>query len=263
MTTIEIKRDACARDGVCAAECPMGLFTDDEQGLAVLVDGAEDHCIECGHCLTICPTGAIVLNGVSQSDCDPVNPSMWPDGEGVLQYLKSRRSIRSYKRKEVDQELLEKLVDVTRWAPTARNGQPVEWTLAQGRSKVQELGRYVSAWLRESGVYPHLADAFDAGKDYLLRNAPALAMVHARTDSLKPAEDCLTALTTMEIACRAVGLGACWAGYFHAAAVNYEPLREKLNLPDGHEIFGGLMLGYPRFTYNYIPPRKEAVVHWL
>ena len=44
----------------------------------------------------------------------------------ALEILKTRRSIREYADKEIAKELLEKIADAARFAPTARNVQPWE-----------------------------------------------------------------------------------------------------------------------------------------
>ena len=74
--------------------------------------------------------------------------------------------------------------------------------------------------------------------------------------------NCVIALTHLELAASSLGLGACWAGYFMAAAGVYEPLQRELALPDGHKTFGALMVGYPTYTYHRIPLRHDQKIQW-
>ncbi len=41
-----------------------------------------------------------------------------------------------------------------------------------------------------------------------------------------------------------------------------KPILEYLDLPDGHEVYASLILGYPKYKYNRIPPREEARIDW-
>ncbi|MGC8603890.1 MAG: nitroreductase family protein, partial [Desulfomonilaceae bacterium] len=58
------------------------------------------------------------------------------------------------------------------------------------------------------------------------------------------------------------GLGTCWAGYFNAAANFFDPMKEALSLPAGHQTFGALMIGYPLHSYHRIPTRNLPKVTW-
>jgi nitroreductase len=75
--------------------------------------------------------------------------------------------------------------------------------------------------------------------------------------------DCAIAVATVEIAAHAVGVGACWAGFFMLAARADAPFLDSLDLPDGHEVFAALMLGLPRYHHRLIPPRRESRVTWM
>lgn len=75
--------------------------------------------------------------------------------------------------------------------------------------------------------------------------------------------DCAIAVTYLELAERAGGLGTCWAGFLVAAAGRDPRIAEYLGLPAGHGIFGALMIGYPRFRYHGIPEKNRAIVDWL
>jgi nitroreductase len=71
---------------------------------------------------------------------------------------------------------------------------------------------------------------------------------------------CIIALAYLELAASALGLDACWGGYFGAAAASFPPLQKALSLPDGHLTFGVMMVGGPRMTYQRLPARNAAKV---
>ena len=262
MPSINIDRDKCQRDGICVADCPFSLIVQDDDGYPQMRAAADRLCISCGHCVAVCPHEALSLKEMSPADCAPVRKSLVIDVESAEQFLKSRRSIRTYRTEQVPHERLEKLLDTARWAPSAKNLQPVHWLVIEDPQMVQKLAALTVDWLRETNNYPGIVDAWDEGRDMVLRGAPHLAIAHADTNSLKPEVDCTIALTYLELAAHAMGLGTCWAGIFMGAAKAYQPLIAALALPEMHTVFGAMMLGFPKFRYFRIPARDDAKVEW-
>lgn len=260
---IVIDRELCARDGICMAECPARIIREDAEGFPVLVEDDVPRCISCGHCLAVCPHAALTLQGIGPGECPPLDDGPTLTQEAVVALVTGRRSVRSYRSTPVATETIEKLIDVARLAPSARNGQPVHWTVLHGREKTREAAGMVADWFREVGVYPELVAAWEEGDDRILRGAPHLVVAHAAAEGFRPAADCVIALATLELAAHGLGLGACWAGYFMAAADHHDPVKAMLGLPEGHRTHGALMLGLPRHRYRRVPPRREARVAWL
>ena len=59
-----------------------------------------------------------------------------------------------------------------------------------------------------------------------------------------------------------MGLGGCWAGYFNAAVNTFPPMQQALGLPEGHQCYGAMMIGYPKFRYHRMPERKAPSITW-
>jgi nitroreductase len=59
----------------------------------------------------------------------------------------------------------------------------------------------------------------------------------------------------------ALGLGACWCGYYGLAS-DYSPFLKKLALPQGHKLLGAMLIGYPKYKYKHIPPRINPAIIW-
>ncbi len=262
VNTISIDAKKCKKDGLCIAECPLSLFSEGTDGVPVVVEGGVDVCINCGHCVTICPGAAITVNGISALDCEQLDRELTVSADQAIQLFKSRRSIRSYKGEAVARETLETLLDMARWAPTARNVQPVNWIVIEKQEEVARLSSMVIDRLQEKNLLPDIVTAHLAGQDMINRGAPCLVIAHASSEGFKPAVDCSIALTSIEAAAGAFGLGACWAGFFMSAATEYQPILDYLDLPQGHNVYGALMLGYPKVRYYRIPPREPAKVTW-
>ena len=258
--TIDLKK--CNKDLICVAECPFLLFREDEGGFPVFSEESEEMCIDCGHCLAVCPAEAVSFDNLNADDCEPVVDRLAVSQEQVTQLFRSRRSIRVFKNRPAEQSAVKELVDITRWAPTARNVQPVSWIVINNRTEVRRLADMVIDYLRGQNQLPGIISIYESGKDIIHRDAPCLIVAHAASTGFRPVEDCTIALTTFEAAAPVFGLGSCWAGFFMRAASDHEPILEYLDLPAGHQPYGALLTGYPKFRYKRIPPRKDARIDW-
>lgn len=264
MSILTIDQSKCKKDGVCMAECPFNLIVArEEDGLPEIRPAAAKLCIACGHCVAVCPHKALSLGNIGPESCELLGNGALPTIKKAGLLMKSRRSIRTYTKDRVERATVEQILDICRWAPSAKNSQPVRWLIVEDPAAVQQLAGLTVEWLRTTGNYPGIVAAWDAGRDMVLRGAPMLAVAHADSRGFKPDTDCTIALTYFELAASTLGLGTCWAGILmSAAASGYPPLAEALALPEGHKLYGAMMVGHPKYHYLRIPPRKKAAVTW-
>jgi nitroreductase/NAD-dependent dihydropyrimidine dehydrogenase PreA subunit len=260
MSFITIDRKLCKKDNLCIKECPANILVLGPDGYPVVREEAVENCLQCGHCQSVCPCDALTLRDVQPQDRPKVlkEPVSW---ETIAGLIESRRSVRRYKKTPVAPELLDKLLDVTRWAPTGGNSQLVRWLLVEKPETMKKLAGLTADWARANENLKFLAEAWDAGHDMILRGAPHLAIAYAGNEYGSTAADCVIAATTLDLAAASQGLGACWAGFFMmACAAGYKPLLEFLALPAGNRVHAALMLGYPKYGFARIPTRKPARV---
>ena len=272
MTQIHVEEAKCRRDGICTKVCPMGIIAMEGSSLPALGAGLEELCIACGHCVAVCPHGALSLDCMTVDDCTPVAQELTVGSEQAEQFFRSRRSIRAYGAAPVEREKISRLIDMARYAPTGSNSQQVQWLVIDSREQLHALAGKIVDMLRQLITAGHpLAKAYrlersvaawEAGKDPVLRGAPALVIAHAPKAYPLASVDCTAALTFFDLAAPTLGLGACWAGFFMMAASQWPSLQEALALPDGHVCCGALMVGYPEYEYHRLPTRKDAVVNW-
>jgi nitroreductase/NAD-dependent dihydropyrimidine dehydrogenase PreA subunit len=273
MSLFSVDEEKCLRDGVCVAECPVGIIEiKSERSFPAPIQGAEELCINCGHCVAVCPHAAISLRTMRSEDCPPVRKELLPGVDQVEHFLVSRRSIRNYRDKPVERQTLLRIMQIAAYAPSGHNSQPVEWLVLEGHERLQHLASLVIDWMRRMMTeHPEIAQpmhfdrvvaAWENGSDRVLRGAPCLVAAHGPADFRATQASCIIALTYLDLAAAASGLGACWAGYFNAAAMMYEPLRDALALPAGNQCFGAMMVGYPKYPYHRIPKRRDLRVSW-
>jgi nitroreductase/NAD-dependent dihydropyrimidine dehydrogenase PreA subunit len=271
MGLITIDESMCRRCGMCARACPVGIIALGEgfpiTGYPTTVEKIEKGCITCGHCVAACPRAALSHSRMTPEECIPLEAG-WKLTPGQLEQLvKGRRSIRRYRPEPVGRDILEKLLDIARYAPTGMNSQSVSWKVILDGQEVQRLSSAVVEWLRiQQGDEIHgvkgMLKAWDSGRDPVLRNAPHLIIAHGEENDPMAQPSSMIALATLELAALSFCLGTCWAGFLYYAARSSCEVAADLGLPPGHRMCGGLMIGYPEFEYSRIPVRNPARVTW-
>ena len=270
MKLFEIDQQTCNKDGICAAVCPLKIIAFKEGECPTPVSGAEKVCVRCGHCVTVCPTGSFSHSEMPVEQCPPVRDDLQLTAEQCEHFLRSRRSIRVYKNKPVPRDTLLKLIEIAGYAPSGHNSQCVEWLVIEDSDELYKLKELVLDWMRWMiSNKPAVASTLQLneslkqwkrGSDVILRDAPVLIIAHAEKGNIFAPAACTIALAYLELAATSMGLGACWTGFFFSAATSFPPLKEALALPEGHQCFGTMIAGYPKFQYQRIPLRKSPVV---
>ena len=273
MALFTIDTEKCARDGLCAADCPLGCIELAGDGLPAPHEKKAAYCIHCGHCMAVCPAGALTLERFARPATPLAELGEKISPEQAERFLVSRRSVRAFKPEPPDRETMARLLDLTEYAPSGHNARPVRWSVAHGRDRVRAVAEAVVAWMRaeaeaetETAAKLHLGGlvrAWDAGTDLICRDAPVLAAALAPEQGITPLADAVIAVSWLELAAHGAGVGACWCGYVHLAALRSAAVREALAVPEGYAVGGALMLGRPARRYRAAPPRAGADVQWL
>ncbi len=271
---VAVDAELCRRDGLCARACPLGIMTAGPDGLAAADPVLAKRCIACGHCVGVCPSGALSLTGTAgggtgpRGPGEPIRKELAVSLEQAEQFLRSRRSLRHFRPEPPERALLVRLLDGAEWAASGHNARPTEWSVLTGRAAVARAAALTLEWMR--GVLaaaPEVARRYhmqgmvracEAGRDLICRDAPCLAAAHGPAEGGMAREDAVAALSYLELLAHAAGLGACWAGFVTIAAAQHPPLAQALGIPAGRVIYGGLLLGRPALRYLRVPPRAPA-----
>jgi nitroreductase len=237
-----------------------------------MVQGGDLRCSKCGHCVSVCPYGAVSHFSIKPEECPPVRPELALGPGHIEHLLRSRRSIRVYQQREVEHDKLTEVIRIARYAPTGANTQRVRWVVVNSRAKVREIAGMTIDLARSiidegrpsvlAGRESSLVDGWDAGRDPVARDAPALVIACAPTDDVVVSMDAVIALSFLDLAARSFGLGTCWGGHLMRAIPNWPPLYQALGLADGNMLFAVMMVGYPEYEYYRLPPRNEPQIRW-
>jgi len=160
----------------------------------------------------------------------------------VFEAIKGRRSVRKYKRDVVPKELIEKMLDAARWAPSGGNIQPWKFIVISDKNLLELIRKVSPGYLGETP----LAILVCSDKEKAYKTGGTLGR-----DYLTVA-DCSMAVENMLLAAYALGLGTCVVKSFARVAV-----KEFLGIPEGIEPELLVIVGYPAQTPT--PPVRKRL----
>lgn len=167
----------------------------------------------------------------------------------VFEAIQKRKSVRSYKPKPVPVDILRKVLEAARLAPSAGNNQPWHFIVVTDPDKRRKIARgcRFGRFLAESPVV-------------------IVGCGDQRASPRWYAIDTCIAMENLVLAATGEGLGTCWIGLF-----NEKEIREMLKIPSHLKVVALLALGYPRektdilakLTHLIRPKKKlKKIVHF-
>lgn len=269
MPKITFDRNQCVQCGQCTLVCPSHILQRKTSGdYPVCIEGGGEICISCYHCVAACPVRGVAIDGIGAAECLEYDKNTIVRFEYIAHLVRNRRSIRRYSDKPVKDQVINQLLDVVRWAPTAKNCLPVKWVIVNNAVKVRELAGMVMDWIETQPNSERLVENWNEGGDPIFRGAPCVIGAYT-DDTTSPhwaAVDTAIAVETLDLCATAMRLGACWAGIFVRAAQSTQKsvLNKWLGLSETETVHGGLMLGHVgKEAYQRIPHRPEASKIWI
>ncbi len=148
----------------------------------------------------------------------------------VLQAIKTRRSVRSYSSRPIPADVLERMRQALRLAPSACNFQPWNFILVSDAELRRQVARaaHDQLWMA------------DAPLIVVGCGLPDRAYQHMGGSGNSAEIDVAIALDHLTLAAVAEGLGTCWIGAFDERQV-----KELLGVPPNVKVVAMTPLGYP------------------
>jgi nitroreductase len=231
-------------------------------------------CFDCGHCVAICPTGAIAQDGFIPSETVEYSPDTFDVPTANLQNLmKFRRSIRKYKPDKVAPEHIDLVLEAARYSPRAANRDMLRFIVIQDELEkykldimqtMQNLANGVDGAEAAAAITPYyrklwssiLDDYRQNHYDGLIYNAPALILVIGRKPGRGSILDGGLASSRMELIAASAGLGACHIGFITSAMEASPSLRQRFGLVEDEIVINTLILGYTNVRYQRTVNRR-------
>ena len=151
-----------------------------------------------------------------------------------IEKILARRSIRTFKDQPIDQEIINKILEAGRVAPSATNSQPWHFVVvkdSKGKDACDFQG--FNQWVNGASF---VVVGFYRQSEAIIEKLSLM--------------DVTIALQNMVIAGWVQGVGSCWMGAF-----NEKKLKKTLNLPSDSEVVGAIAFGITKNVPRQ-PPKK-------
>ena len=162
--------------------------------------------------------------------------------------LKTRRSVRKYKPDQIDPVVLDRILEISTYAPNGRGLQAAVLVVVQDEETCAQLRRMN-------------ADVMGADTDPYY-GAPTIILAFAPNDVMTYVEDASSVLTYLQVAAHIEGLASVWV---HRERQMFESdegkaLMKKWGLEDKFEGIGSVAIGYADGGLPEPAPRREGYI---
>ncbi len=213
----------------------------------------------------------------------------------VEKVIMERRSIRNFKKQPVPDNMIRRILEAGRFAPTAGNAQPWKFVVIKDQALIAEMEKEtikfskLLMWfvdynrnafrsvflapytkfmtrLMPNKLHPipfNLLQQIAAEKTPVYHNAPVMILLMIDKRGVgNPVLDTGICGQNMVLAAHSLGLGTCWVGMITVLMMN--PLwRKKLGVASPYELTDCLVLGWPKGDYDGEVEREVQLVEWI
>ena len=190
----------------------------------------------------------------------------------ALEAILTRRSTRRFDGRMPERQLIEKVIEAGRYAPSGSNSQQTHFFVFTDKVHLDELAEIVQAEFAKmeysEDMYISMRNSITASKKggYVFHyGAPVLIVAANRKNYGNAMADSACALENMMIAANALDLGSCWINQLHWLDENdaVRTFMARFGLTGEETITGGLILGYPEGELNRtMIERRGNPVDW-
>lgn len=146
----------------------------------------------------------------------------------MFELIKSRRAVRSFNSKELDEQMLEKILEAGRYAPSPQNSQPWHFTLIRSKENLELLAS--AAKHANFLAKATLLIIVSVNQEVILDDWLIQHNQHVYSGA--------AAMQNMWLAAWSLDIGCCWV------TLDEITTRKLISLPKDQALIGGLALGY-------------------
>jgi len=210
--------------------------------------------------------------------------------DDILEVISGRKSIRRFRPDPVPEEMIDKVLEAARWAPTGENYQPWRFVVVRNqetRNKIGDLakmgsGSRMTAWY----CLGHMQERFEAIEDpdkrakvlrfmysgevsEFAKTVPVVIAVlgDLRLGSVDVPYDLSAAVENMLLEAHSLGLGGCWVHGPVASSRDAVKFKKILNIPTAmsdYKVIAYVAIGWALEKRKYPRPKipLEELVYW-
>jgi len=195
----------------------------------------------------------------------------------LLDIIKNRRSVKEYSSKEISKEVLLRILEACRWAPSAHNAQPWRFIVIKDsalKHKIAEdMARRWNDYLGKNGIPKEHRESLIKASVERFGNAPIIIVAcltmedmdeysddqRKKIEYVMAVQSVAAAIENVLLVAHGEGLGSCW---FCAPLFCPDVVRKTLKIPTHIDPQALITLGYSANKPNP-PPRKplEDIIH--
>lgn len=314
----KIKCSQCRR---CFDTCPIAGYEwgEDNFPKPVGFGGLEQACMGCWSCVAVCPKDAINVDGCysvhkGRYETQLENRMKYPEPLGtqekksykdikgelteVERVIYERRSVRLFKDKPVPDEMIKRVLEAGRFAPSAGNGQPYKFIVIKDKKLIKELEHtsmyllrflkflyldkkgkrrlwknlFMTIWslMKINSADQRPMAAMKKAQDMneaIYWNSPVVIIICKDIRGISnPDLDAGVCLQNMLLAAHSLKLGTCAIG-LAMEPLNYpivgRKIKNKLGIKHPFEAVTSISIGYPKGIIDGIVKRDSPIVEWF
>ena len=189
----------------------------------------------------------------------------------TLDAIFTRRSVRAYQHRKIDDETIRSLLDAAVQAPTAVHMEPWAFVIVQDEVLLKRVSDSAKAsWINEAKPYealhvPHLGRGFAARVGdpafSLFYDAGTLIVICAKPLGPFVDADCWLAAENLMLAACALGLGTCCIGSV-VPTLRLPEIKTALSIPMEITPVAPVIVGVPAGATTEMPRKEPHILAW-
>lgn len=181
----------------------------------------------------------------------------------VVEAIKNRRSIRSYKPEQIDQAQLDTIIDCGINAPSALNKQTWEVRVIQNADLLNRINSSFVEKAKGKDLKGSASRSQEPGFS-VFHGSPTLIIVGREKNNPTSFVDCGLLAQNILLSAESMNIGTCTIGNM-ASILNDPDAKEflkEINMPDTHEVAFGIAIGYKNESPE-AKPRDASKVQYI
>ena len=268
MINFQVDEDLCTQCGDCVRDCRLEILELDKNNYPRIRQERDAFCIQCQHCLAVCPTAALSIHNKNPKNSLEFGEAVGLDFGQMKLLIQKRRSIRQYENANVDQLILKDILSALSNVPTGGNNHKLTFVVIDNIQTMKSFLQRATSLLSETvrkGEKPDdwfIANAaplfLQNGPDTIFHGAPHLLIGCSPLSIYTAREDVIISLAYFELLAQSAGLGTVWFGMGKSMLEAVPELKRMINLPE-NTFYYPLLFGYPAVSYHRSVQRDDAI----